>query len=121
MLDGSSPAFLHLNAKEALGAQLSEIAQDPIALEIVEAALKDLVVHELEIGFFDPDKRESVARIRLKGRSREEVPIPNTQGKGKAYAPIHLNINVDDPSELVRRLLNFGLRKQLNTRLNPVG
>ncbi|MDA7643867.1 YdbH domain-containing protein [Verrucomicrobiales bacterium] len=120
-LDASSPAFLHLNAKEALGAQLSEIAQDPTALEIVESALKDLVVHELEIGFFDPDAKESVARIRLKGRSREEVPIPNTQGKGKASAPIHLNINVDDPSELVRRLLNFGLRKQLNTRLKPGG
>ncbi len=116
LLDPMAPAYLRLDAKEALGAQLSELADDPDALQIVEMALKDLVVHELEMGFFDPETNEAACQVRLRGRSREEVPIPNTQG-GKAFAPIHLNISVEDPSELVRRLLNFGVRRQLETQL----
>jgi hypothetical protein len=110
-LDGGSSAYLRLDAKKVLGAQLTELSDDPNALQTVEQALKDLVVDDLSIVFFDPDATESVCRIRIKGRSREKVTIPETGG-AKAVAPIHLNINVDDPSELVRRLLDFGLRKQ---------
>ena len=73
--------------------------------------MKDLVINQLKISFFDPDTSEQVCRIRLEGHSRKEVTIPETNG-GKAIAPIHLNINVDDPSEIVRQLLNLGLRKQ---------
>ncbi|NCF93519.1 MAG: hypothetical protein GWQ05_21570, partial [Verrucomicrobiaceae bacterium] len=81
----------------------------------------EVLVHELVLGFIREEGQETINGNRSRGRSRDEVPIPNTQGKGKASAPIHLNINVDDPSELVRRLLHFGLRKQLNTRLKPGG
>lgn len=110
-LDGGSRAYLRLDAKKVLGAQLTEMSDDPNALQTVEEALKDLVVDDLSIVFFDPEASESVCRIRIKGRSREKVTIPETGG-AKAIAPIHLNINVDDPSELVRRLLDFGLRRQ---------
>lgn len=111
MAEGSR-GFLRIDAQETLGAQLADLADDPNALQIVESALKDLLVDEFEVGFFDPEEHDSVCRIRLKGRSRKEVPIPQTNG-GTAVAPIHLNINVDDPSEWVRRLLDFGLRQRL--------
>ena len=86
----------------------------------MEAALKDLVLKEFGISFFDPEKNEYACQIRLRGHSRQEVEIPNSNG-GSAIAPIHLNINVEDPSGLVRRLLNFGLRKQLSHKPNDGG
>jgi hypothetical protein len=114
VLQEGSAGFLRIDAQETLGAQLADLAEDPTALKIVERALKDLLVDEFQMGFFDPDEHDSVCRIRLRGRSRKEVPIPQTNG-GKAIAPIHLNIDVDDPSEWVRRLLDFGLRQKINT------
>ncbi|MGY8691174.1 MAG: hypothetical protein ACKVHP_25970, partial [Verrucomicrobiales bacterium] len=67
------------------------------------------------ISFFDPEKNDYACQIRLKGHSRKEVEIPNSNG-GSAIAPIHLNINIEDPSELVRRALNLLVRKQLDTK-----
>ncbi|MEM7384706.1 MAG: YdbH domain-containing protein [Verrucomicrobiota bacterium] len=112
-LDRNSQAFLKIRADDLLSEEEQAAFTDEGALRVVKEALRDLILKDLRVSAYKPDDPANQAlKVRFEGISREEIRIPRTKD-AKSRAPLNLNINVDDPSEIIENLLDFSLRSRI--------